>query len=321
MPLHYCALSLSCFRRLLDAGADPNAIIRGNDRTAIHCVTYESDNLAAVQLLFQYGADIKSQNKNGNSLLHTAIGRKRFKITRWLIEQISDIEVRGSWGMSPWLSSLWSASQEISQMLLDRGADYTATDIYQEGTLHYAARYGDLHMIATLKAANLQLLDTHARSISGYNRYIRGDSGVTAKELAEWRRDKNEDWAMYCIQSRDEDSQNWFTAFKDLVDYIRASQIANNFGEFWASVDTEDIDAHLQSHDEGHNNQRANIRSKRSKSTLRDESPRPIPGSYPEETLNERTYTSTEAHKVRFMKVLVRTEYSRCCLHRSCDTP
>ncbi|MCJ1360366.1 MAG: hypothetical protein MMC33_010371 [Icmadophila ericetorum] len=126
-------------------------------------------------------------------------------------------------------------------MLLDIGADYTAINKYQEGDTHIAARFGTFEMISLLRVVDLKLLDTYARSISGFKPYIKIEIEKTAMELAKWRRDNNTEWALYSATTLGKDPQNWFAAFKDLVENIRASQMADGCGEFWNSIKSEHV--------------------------------------------------------------------------------
>lgn len=128
--------------RALAAGANPNLRMDDTGRTPL--IHFASgawyDRIAALELLFEYKADVKLADRNGQTPLH-AVAK----------------------------SAVWKAEQVV-QILLAHGADIEAEDKFGHRSLHIAVRgWLDHNFPFTLKELLESGADVHAKNKAGFS--------------------------------------------------------------------------------------------------------------------------------------------------------
>lgn len=122
-------------REALKAGADPNSIkpIQDNpwgimDFSAFHEAVYQNNDIAIMDLLFKYGADIdQKNNQNGNMAMHYASSIQQ---AQWLLDHGADINAKNDLGETPILCFCYERENMIDpkaisfiKWMLEHGAD------------------------------------------------------------------------------------------------------------------------------------------------------------------------------------------------------
>ncbi|KAL9117433.1 MAG: hypothetical protein Q9187_006032 [Circinaria calcarea] len=237
-PLLWCANDVKCLNALLEAGAFVDTVDSRGTLKLLKII-FGVDDTVYLEILWAYKADLNHQGYHKFTALHMAANLNRVDTTEWLIQKGASIDVCNLYGQTPLLRAIDQNSCATLKVLLDKGADYRIKDMNREGVLHTLARYGDLSTIFILRQASLSCLDIDERSLCGLSIYEKSPYGKTAMDLAEWRRDHNTEWSMTCSDISESDPGKWFKAFVDLVDSIRATDVADRFGDFWTSLDMD----------------------------------------------------------------------------------
>ena len=244
-PLIHSENDSGCLRMLLEAGAHVNHA-DNLKYSKLHYTIMQNDNLVCLELLYHFGADIHDRDDRGNTLLQVAIHYDRPVAANWLLEKGVDVNSTNIRGIPAFLQAVESVRAGLMFMgkrLLHRGANYKMKNNFHEGLLHHLARHGTINTIAWLQDTNLTGLSAHERSFCGFTRNEKVSYGKTAMELAIWRRDFNEDWAMECYKQMDPDPQAWFAAFETLVNSIEDDEAARDLPtDVGASSQTTSVD-------------------------------------------------------------------------------
>jgi len=125
-PLHRILMSdkaqrgdLEFGQRLLDCGADVNALDRDN-WTPLYLAAWNG-RVDFVQMLLEHGAVINAPADDGNTPLHRASGRGFVDVVRLLLEHGADPNISNNDGMTP---SDLASRPEIVQLLSDHRAKH-----------------------------------------------------------------------------------------------------------------------------------------------------------------------------------------------------
>ena len=104
-------------RRLLDAGADPNAR-NSLGRTPLHTVRH----LAVARVLRERGADVSARDNIEDTPLHTT---RTLEVAQFLVVEGADVNAKNKSMRAPlqWMNDL-----EITRFLIEEGADVDAAD-------------------------------------------------------------------------------------------------------------------------------------------------------------------------------------------------
>lgn len=153
-------------RQLLDAGADINkkdaegytpllvAAAQRQDRIAQLLIERgaELDIFSAVLLgmaqeaeaLLNQGIDVNLKNdKNGESLLHVAVGFGRLDVAEMLIARGADLNAVNRQDETPLILATQAGDIKIVKLLINSGADLSLVDNFGEAAVHHLAESGD----------------------------------------------------------------------------------------------------------------------------------------------------------------------------------
>src|SRR6266702_1189807 len=145
---------LPLIKKLLDAGADPNAIVnntpRGRNRgasprivfaTALHRAAFAGD-LELAKLLLSHGANPHAVSSDKESMLEAAAGlalipgyqashpnAERVELCKLLVELGEDVNWADAYGITPLMAAANLGFTKIVQYLVDAGADLGAYDL------------------------------------------------------------------------------------------------------------------------------------------------------------------------------------------------
>jgi hypothetical protein len=141
-------------RALLDAGADPNALVNNTPRarmregsprivfaTALMRAAFAAD-LELVKLLLARGADPKVISKDGETIVSAASGlafihgyhrgrppAERLQVVKLFVELGNDVNQADDYGITPLMAAGNYGDVPIIQYLIDAGADLSAHDL------------------------------------------------------------------------------------------------------------------------------------------------------------------------------------------------
>jgi ankyrin len=145
---------LPLIKRLLDAGANPNALVNNTPRarmragsprivfaTALMRAAFSGD-LQLVKLLLSYGADPTIVSKDGETMVSAAAGlgfiqgyskgkpaAERLETVKLFVELGADVNQADDYGITPLMVAGNMGEVSIIQFLVDKGADLGAYDL------------------------------------------------------------------------------------------------------------------------------------------------------------------------------------------------
>jgi len=145
---------LPLVKKLLDAGADPNAVVnntpRGRNRgasprivfaTALHRAAFAGD-LELAKLLLSYGANPHAVSSDRESMLEAAAGlalipgyqlshpnAERVELAKLLVQLGEDVNWADAYGITPLMAAANLGDTPLVQYLVDAGADLGAYDL------------------------------------------------------------------------------------------------------------------------------------------------------------------------------------------------
>jgi ankyrin repeat protein len=153
-PWMVTADAMPLIRKLLDAGANPNAIVNNTPRarmregsprivfaTALMRAAFAGD-LDLVKLLLERGADPKILSKDSETMLSAAAGlafihgyhrgkspEERLQVVKLFVQLGNDVNWADDYGITPLMAAGNYGSVPIIQYLIDAGADLSAHDL------------------------------------------------------------------------------------------------------------------------------------------------------------------------------------------------
>jgi ankyrin repeat protein len=153
-PWMVTADPMPLIRKLLDAGANPNALVNNTPRarmregsprivfaTALMRAAFAGD-LELVTLLLERGADPKIMSRDSETMLSAAAGlafihgyhrgkspEERLQVVKKFVELGNDVNWHDDYGITPLMAAGNFGSVPIVQYLIDAGADLSARDL------------------------------------------------------------------------------------------------------------------------------------------------------------------------------------------------
>ena len=153
-PWTVTADPMPLIRKLLDAGAEPNALVNNTPRarmregsprivfaTALMRAAFAAD-LELVKLLLERGADPKLISRDGETMVSAAAGlafihgyhrgkspEERLQVVKLFVELGNDVNQADDYGITPLMAAGNYGSVPIIQYLIDAGADLSAHDL------------------------------------------------------------------------------------------------------------------------------------------------------------------------------------------------
>ena len=104
-----------------------------------------------IEELFESGADIAEQDEDGRTILHLAVLKGDFAIVEMILEQWPGIiDIRSLHKSTPLHFAASRGLPEITQLLIERGADINAKDVYERTPLHRAVEYNKTEIVRIL---------------------------------------------------------------------------------------------------------------------------------------------------------------------------
>ncbi len=145
---------LPLIRKLLDAGANPNAVVNNTPRarmregsprivfaTALMRAAFAAD-LELVQLLLAHGADPAIVSRDGENMVSAAAGLafihgyhrgksedERLEVVKTFVELGNDVNHQDDYGITPLMAAANLGYVKVIQYLVDKGADLGAHDL------------------------------------------------------------------------------------------------------------------------------------------------------------------------------------------------
>ena len=173
--LHAAVLG-SCSKKIIRAlskhGADVNAIDNNNTTALMRACA--KDNLDAINVLLNAGADCSTVNSSGESCLHYAVfGNCTEEVFHAIIDQGVDINGANGDKQTPLMTACQLGNVDAINILLKTGADTSsASDIHGATCIHHAVE-GDCNK------ATLEAIIHHGADVNATN-----NNNVTALMLA-----------------------------------------------------------------------------------------------------------------------------------------
>jgi ankyrin repeat protein len=153
-PWMVTADPMPLIRKLLDAGANPNALVNNTPRarmregsprivfaTALMRAAFAGD-LELVKLLLERGADARIMSRDSETMLSAAAGlafvhgyhrgkspEERLQVVKLFVELGNDVNWADDYGITPLMAAGNFGNVPIIQFLIDAGADLTAHDL------------------------------------------------------------------------------------------------------------------------------------------------------------------------------------------------
>jgi ankyrin repeat protein len=154
VPWMVTADPMPLIRKLLDAGANPNALVNNTPRarmregsprivfaTPLMRAAFAAD-LELVTLLLERGADPKIISRDGETMLEAAAGLgfihgyhrgksdgERLQVVRTFVELGNDVNHQDDYGITPLMAAGNYGNVPVIQYLIDAGADLSAHDL------------------------------------------------------------------------------------------------------------------------------------------------------------------------------------------------
>ena len=231
--------------QLLNKGANPN-IFDSIGRTPLHRASV-STNIESMKLLLAAGADKELQDEDGNTPLAICSLSSDLDFMKLLWDAEANIESQDRWLRRPLHYAARLNRPQVAKFLIERGADFEAKD--ESGLIPFEIAVGhpskkaifswfepksyailddgEILFFVALYANEEWLKILRPMGLVDVNLRAQDDDGMTALEVAEWRRDNTSTCSKGSTQAPKRDMRAWFELFKALWDNIETRQKNN----------------------------------------------------------------------------------------------
>ena len=213
-PLHQAvkADSENCLRLLIAAKAE----VEVKDlygRTPLSCAA--SRRSGVLEVLLKFGADMETQNRDGWRPIHLAVYYRRVQNVRHLMYAGADMYAqrpRGETVLDVAIRRNVHSTLRVLLGLSPRPTNHIPSDVY----LSRIALSADQETLEILNSAVLKGFHLSVR--------MKDEMDTDGVDLAEWRRDYNQERAEKVSRPLDADPLAWFHSFEVLLRAIKSSQ-------------------------------------------------------------------------------------------------
>ena len=215
--LHYAVLGSSeeCLRLLSASKVEFEAKTCSGMTPLMYAA---GSSLGLSKILLEFGADMEAQNSSGWRPLHFAVWRDSPRITGHLLHAGADMFSQISSGSTAIHIAVWCNAHSTLEVLLE-ARELVARqrdDVWPDGDLYLVAWCADQKTLGILLSAVSKGLHLIIR--------FEEESSADAVEIAEWRRDSNQEWSEQTLRSCDPDPLAWFNSFESLLQAVESSQ-------------------------------------------------------------------------------------------------
>ena len=166
-PLHFVRSEEIC-KQLLRARADIHARSVGHQRTALHHLCIDYEDIELVEMLIKAGIDVDVKNNDDETPLLNAIFHGYMKTAEKLIELGADINAANTSSSDNTIHFAVNYNHhEIFPSLLAHNVDYMATNIRLRNIAHMAAISANTQTLYALADSDLKGLDFSVKDVDG----------------------------------------------------------------------------------------------------------------------------------------------------------
>ena len=127
----------------------------GEDLLHLAC---KNGQVTLIKNLLKAKVDINAFNFEGLSALHWAVIKGNVEVTRLLIREGANIEIKDSkWGSTPLLFACQNGKTKIVKLLFENGADIDAENDEGTSAIHFAAQSGKIDLVDILLQKGLDI--------------------------------------------------------------------------------------------------------------------------------------------------------------------
>ncbi|MEI6972812.1 MAG: ankyrin repeat domain-containing protein [bacterium] len=165
-------------KRLLDEGADVEARTDYGATPLVFATIFATD-MQTFEFLVSKGANIRTQENDKSTLLHTAAAHGKQDIAEFLLTQKLDVNAKTEYQSTPLHAAVANARTEVVQLLLDRGAKVDPADVLGATPLHHGV---ELACVNAVIPGNkyLEVLDLILRMGADVNAKTTQDAPMTS---------------------------------------------------------------------------------------------------------------------------------------------
>lgn len=146
--LHYAVSvnNISAVKILLEKGADVNAKDYVGFTPLHNAITFNEHNLEVVKILLEYGAELEAIDQYGSTPLYRAALSNNFDIVKTLLENGADANGQGPNGNHPLNVAVNNNDIDTVKILIEYGAEVNTTNEFGEKLLNQAALSNNIDM-------------------------------------------------------------------------------------------------------------------------------------------------------------------------------
>jgi len=131
-------------KRLLDEGADVEARTDYGATPLVFATIFATD-MQTFEFLISKGADIRTQENDKSTLLHTAAAHGKLDIAKFLLTQKLDVNAKTEYESTPLHAAVANARTDLARLLLTDGAEVNPKDTLGATPLHHGVELACVH--------------------------------------------------------------------------------------------------------------------------------------------------------------------------------